>query len=93
MKKLAMIGCGGIGTCHLGHFLDYKDIELAGFCDLIPERADAAKAQYTGEYDEVYATYDVTAGAWTVSFSKSAAGAKTDRLVVDAAGKVMAAGK
>ena len=54
---------------------------------------DAAKAQYTSEYDEVYATYDVTAGAWTVSFSKAAAGAKTDRLVVDAAGKVMAAGK
>lgn len=54
---------------------------------------DAAKAQYTGEYDQVYATYDVTSGAWTVSFSKSAAGAKTDRLVVDAAGKVMAAGK
>ena len=52
---------------------------------------DAAKAQYTGEYDQVYATYDVTSGAWTVSFSKSAAGAKTDRLVVDAAGKVMAA--
>lgn len=54
---------------------------------------DAAKAQYTGEYDQVYATYDVTSGAWTVSFSKSAAGAKTDRLVVDAAGKVMAVGK
>ena len=54
---------------------------------------DAAKAQYTGEYDQVYATYDVTSGAWTVSFRKSAAGAKTDRLVVDAAGKVMAAGK
>lgn len=54
---------------------------------------DAAKAQYTGQYDQVYATYDVTSGAWTVSFSKSAAGAKTDRLVVDAAGKVMAAGK
>ena len=54
---------------------------------------DAATAQYTGEYDQVYATYDVTSGAWTVSFSKSAAGAKTDRLVVEAAGKVMAAGK
>ena len=41
MKKLAMIGCGGIGTYHLGHFLDYKDIELAGFCDLVPERAQS----------------------------------------------------
>ena len=60
-----------------------------------PQQAaiEAAKAQYTGAYDQVYATYDVTSGAWTVSFSKSAAGAKTDRLVVDAAGKVMAAGK
>ena len=31
MKKLAMIGCGGIGSYHLGHFLNFKDIELAGF--------------------------------------------------------------
>ena len=40
MKKLAMIGCGGIGSYHLGHFLNFKDIELAGFCDLIIERAE-----------------------------------------------------
>lgn len=41
MKKLAIIGCGGIGEYHLGHFLKYDDIDLAGFCDLIPERAQA----------------------------------------------------
>lgn len=42
MKKLCIIGCGGIGTYHLGHFLGFKDIvELAGFCDLIPERAQS----------------------------------------------------
>nr|MBQ4319896.1 Gfo/Idh/MocA family oxidoreductase [Clostridia bacterium] len=41
MKKLAMIGCGGIGKYHLSHFVQFKDIvELAGFCDLIQERAD-----------------------------------------------------
>ncbi|MCI6636509.1 MAG: Gfo/Idh/MocA family oxidoreductase [Eubacteriales bacterium] len=41
MKKLAIIGCGGIGGYHLGHFLQFTDIvELAGFCDLIPERAE-----------------------------------------------------
>ena len=39
MKKLAMIGCGNIGHYHLGHFLQWNDIELAGFCDLILERA------------------------------------------------------
>lgn len=40
MKKLAIIGCGGIGTYHLEHFLEYTDVELAGFCDLIIERAE-----------------------------------------------------
>ncbi len=46
MKKLAVIGCGGIGGYHLGHFLQFKDIvELAGFCDLIPERAESFRQQ------------------------------------------------
>ena len=41
LKKLAMIGCGGIGEYHLSHFVNFKDIvELAGFCDLIPSRAE-----------------------------------------------------
>lgn len=41
MKKLAIIGCGGIGEYHLSHVVDFQDIvELAGFCDLIPERAE-----------------------------------------------------
>lgn len=63
MKKLAMIGCGGIGQYHLGHFLGFTDIvELAGFCDLIPERAESfvekagsgkAYTDYREMYDEV----------------------------------------
>ncbi len=62
-KKLALIGCGGIGSYHLGHFLGFTDIiELVGFCDLIPERAEAfAKkagcgkvfTNYLDMYDEV----------------------------------------
>ena len=40
MKKLALIGCGGIGEYHLRNFLNFTDIvKLAGFCDIIPERA------------------------------------------------------
>ena len=50
---------------------------------------DAAKAIYTGEYDMVYATYDVTSGAWIVSFEKGAMGQKADRVTVDAAGKAV----
>ena len=40
MKKLAVIGCGGIGEYHLDHFIHYSDIELAGFCDLLIDRAE-----------------------------------------------------
>ncbi|MGM9652077.1 MAG: Gfo/Idh/MocA family protein [Eubacteriales bacterium] len=63
MKKLALIGCGGIGSYHLGHFMQFTDIvELAGFCDLIPERAESfvkragsgkAYTSYLEMYDEV----------------------------------------
>ena len=37
-KRLALIGCGGIGQYHLSHFVQFKDIvDLVGLCDLIPE--------------------------------------------------------
>lgn len=40
MKKLAMIGCEGIGSVHLEHFLKFKDIvDIVGFCDLVQEKA------------------------------------------------------
>lgn len=45
-KRLAIIGCGGIGTYHLGHFMQYGDIiELVGFCDLIREKAESFQKQ------------------------------------------------
>lgn len=40
-NRLAIIGCGTIGTYHLEHFMKYGDlIELVGFCDLISEKAE-----------------------------------------------------
>ncbi len=62
MKKCVMIGCGGIGQYHLSHLVEFKDIELAGFCDLIPERAadfvqkagsGKAFTNYVEMYDEI----------------------------------------
>jgi predicted dehydrogenase len=63
MKKLAMIGCGGIGAYHFLHLAQMTDkVELAGFCDLIPEKAQAfceqaesgkAYTDYKVMYDEV----------------------------------------
>ena len=63
MKKLALIGCGGIGSYHLEHFMDYTDIELAGFCDLIPERAEKfAKRAGSGKtFTDFREMYDAVA--------------------------------
>ena len=60
-NKLAMIGCGGIGSYHLSHFVQFEDIELVGFCDLIPERAEdfverAGSGQAFTDYVEMYDT-------------------------------------
>lgn len=63
MKKLAMIGCEGIGSVHLEHFLQFKElVEIVGFCDLVPEKAQKfcdtvgsgrAFKDYKDMYDEV----------------------------------------
>ena len=41
MKKIAIIGCGAIGSYHLEHLTQFEDIELAGLCDLVLARAEA----------------------------------------------------
>jgi len=63
MKKLVMIGCEGVGSYHLEHLIQLKDIvELAGFCDLVPgkaqkfcDKAGCGKAytDYKKMYDEI----------------------------------------
>lgn len=60
MKKLALIGCGGIGSYHLEHFLQFKDIELAGFCDLLINRAESfvKKAGSGKAYSDFMRMYD-----------------------------------
>lgn len=62
MKKLAIIGCGSIGEYHLDHFLQFRDISIAAFCDPILERAEKfvkkagqgkAYSEYAKMYDEI----------------------------------------
>lgn len=61
MKKLAMIGCEGIGKFHLEHFMQFTDIvDLAGFCDLVPEKAQkfCEKAGCGKAYTDFKQMYD-----------------------------------
>jgi len=44
--RVAFIGAGGIAGYHLGHLEKIEDVELAAFCDVVPEKAKARAKQY-----------------------------------------------
>ena len=63
MLKVALIGCGLIGDYHLKHLLQFTDIiELVGFCDIIPERAEefAKRAGITNSFADYKEMYEKT---------------------------------
>lgn len=53
MIKIAMIGCGDISGIYLKNLtLTFKEVELIGVCDLIPERAQRAQAYVKEEIEK-----------------------------------------
>ena len=45
--KIAVIGCGNIAnSAHIPAYMKNPDVEIKWFCDIIPERADAAVEKY-----------------------------------------------
>ena len=45
--KVAVIGCGTIANAaHIPSYMKNKDVEIAYFCDILPERAQKAVEQY-----------------------------------------------
>jgi predicted dehydrogenase len=66
--KLAFIGCGGISQAHLGSYGAHGDrVKLVATCDVLPERAEQAKADYGAEAAFV-SVEDTIAGAdWDVA--------------------------
>lgn len=56
--RLGVIGCGGIAKGkHLPAYSQNKKAELVAFCDLILEKAEAAKEKYGAEGSKVYVDY------------------------------------
>ena len=45
--RIAVIGCGNIAnSAHIPAYLKCEDAQIVAFCDIIPERADAAVKKY-----------------------------------------------
>ncbi len=56
--KIGIIGCGGIANGkHMPSLSQIEGVEMVAFCDLIPERAETAKAQYGTSDAKVYTDY------------------------------------
>lgn len=56
--KIGIIGCGGIANGkHLPAIRSLQDVEIVGFCDIIKEKAEKAKAEYGTEESKVYTDY------------------------------------
>ena len=67
MIKVGVIGCGTIAnSAHIPSYLNCPDAEIKYFCDIIPERAEAAVEKYgcgiaVTDYHDVLADPEVTA--------------------------------
>lgn len=65
--KVAVIGCGTIANAaHIPSYINCPDAEIKYFCDIIPERADAAVAKYgcgkaVYDYHEILDDPEITA--------------------------------
>lgn len=56
--KVGIIGCGGIANGkHLPSIQKLGRAEILAFCDLVPERAEKAKADYGTEESKVFTDY------------------------------------
>jgi predicted dehydrogenase len=56
--KVAVIGCGGIGTAkHMPSLLKIKEVQMVAFCDIILERAQEAVTKYGAEGAKAYSDY------------------------------------
>ena len=50
MKKIAIIGVGAISSIYLYNLTEvFKEVEIVGFCDLVPGRAEQAAAYIKGQ--------------------------------------------
>jgi predicted dehydrogenase len=56
--KYGIVGCGGIANGkHLLAISKLKEVELAAFCDIIPDRAEKANREYAGGKGNVFKNY------------------------------------
>lgn len=58
LVRLGVIGCGGIAfSKHMPSYKKMNNVEMVAFCDIVPERAEKAKAQFGTKNSQTYVDY------------------------------------
>lgn len=56
--KIGIIGCGGIANGkHMPSLANIPEVQMAAFCDIVPDRAQEAAKKYGAEGSRVYTDY------------------------------------
>ncbi|NLG23985.1 MAG: Gfo/Idh/MocA family oxidoreductase, partial [Clostridiales bacterium] len=55
--RVGVIGCGFISKMHFEGYKKCPQVQVAGFCDIIPERAEKARDTYGDKGSRIYTDY------------------------------------
>ncbi len=56
--RVGIVGCGGIANGkHMPSLKKLSNVQIVAFCDIVPERAEKALAEYGAPGAKIYATY------------------------------------
>lgn len=58
MKRVGIVGCGGIARVHAWALSDMPDVEIVAMADCIPERAAEMSKEYTDGHAKAYASME-----------------------------------
>ena len=56
--RVAIIGCGGISHTHMAAYKSIPEVELVGFCDILPERLKEYQEKYGVKPEQCFEKWD-----------------------------------
>ena len=56
--RVAIIGCGGISHAHMAAYKSIPEVELVGFCDILPERLKEYQEKYGAKPEQCFEKWD-----------------------------------
>jgi len=52
--RVAIIGCGGIAQAHMAAYTEIPEVEIVGYCDILPERLENMQKTYGAKPEQCF---------------------------------------